>query len=203
MFLVVVCIGLLKMHGFLYQFMLGILLAKYYSRLQAWFKSASIGSKIGVFGGGIAFYNYRYLLRVLPVSLQSARQGKLDLVYHGIGGGTHYPGRRWVNEINFERLLHTSALSFLGRISYSFYLLHFAVLLCFTPLCFQALNHWGVTGLYVTSLIGLGSTIGVTVIMSALSYKYIELPEHPPRAQGDRANLFIQAVIRWMYWTSF
>jgi peptidoglycan/LPS O-acetylase OafA/YrhL len=76
-------------------------------------------------------------------------------------GAVHLPG--------FRRLLEWGPVAFLGRVSYSVYLLHFTVLV--TCLRFVTVR---LTDLEVLGLIAV--VIGVTVGCSALMYRLIELP---------------------------
>ena len=79
-----------------------------------------------------------------------------------------------------QRWLRGPALLFLGRISYSFYLLHIAVLKLLTPWIIfglsQGLNRLGVQSLSVLLPAALFATVSITVALSAASYRFIELP---------------------------
>ena len=69
-----------------------------------------------------------------------------------------------------------SPLVFLGKISYSVYLLQFIIILCLLPPWLHFLNLAGLertVWLLPLSLIG---SVGMTVGLSALSYRYIEIP---------------------------
>jgi peptidoglycan/LPS O-acetylase OafA/YrhL len=74
-----------------------------------------------------------------------------------------------------QKFLLRPGLNHLGRISYSIYLCHFALLLCFTPRFLQLLNAGGWTGgtAWVT---GFVATTLLTWIVSTWLYRFVEMP---------------------------
>jgi peptidoglycan/LPS O-acetylase OafA/YrhL len=79
-------------------------------------------------------------------------------------------------------------LTYLGRISYSFYLWHFAILLCFTPRFFGFLNGIGPVSTDAARCIGLLATVAVTIGVSDLSFRFIEKPSIQ---LGKKLNLLV------------
>jgi peptidoglycan/LPS O-acetylase OafA/YrhL len=75
-----------------------------------------------------------------------------------------------------QHFLNRKPLVFLGRISYSVYLVQFIIILCLLPQVISLLNYFGVINapaLFVlTILISVAATLGCSVI----TYQYIEVP---------------------------
>ena len=75
-----------------------------------------------------------------------------------------------------QQLLNRRPVVFLGRISYSVYLLQLIVILCLLPPLVAALNNWGITQPPIlfpaVMLAGAAATIGG----AALMYQLVELP---------------------------
>jgi peptidoglycan/LPS O-acetylase OafA/YrhL len=81
-----------------------------------------------------------------------------------------------LNSRTIQRLLDYQPVVFLGRISYSIYLVQFIIILCVLPHFLRLLNGLGMV--YQPALFGLVilASISVTIIFSAITYRYIEVP---------------------------
>jgi len=75
-----------------------------------------------------------------------------------------------------QAVLNLSPLVFLGKISYSVYLLQFIIILCLLPPWIHCLNLIGMEKPVWLLPLSLIFSVGVTVGLSALSYRYIETP---------------------------
>lgn len=76
-----------------------------------------------------------------------------------------------------RKFLESKPVVFLGDISYSVYLLHFFVLSVFATLGATALTHYGIQPIGWVEDIALSLvTVAVTIPLSALMYKHVELP---------------------------
>jgi peptidoglycan/LPS O-acetylase OafA/YrhL len=65
---------------------------------------------------------------------------------------------------------------FLGRISYSVYLLQLMVVLCLLPPLVRLANEWGVVNRPALLALTMLASVGVTVGCAALTYRFVELP---------------------------
>lgn len=74
-----------------------------------------------------------------------------------------------------QAYLTFAPLRYVGKISYSIYLIHFAVLLCIVPRSLLWLNT-GALAYAASWTVGLIVLLGVSVVLSAIMYKYVELP---------------------------
>jgi peptidoglycan/LPS O-acetylase OafA/YrhL len=82
-----------------------------------------------------------------------------------------------MNLANFRALLLTKPCRFLGRISYSVYLIHTPISFILLWLLYGKISVWGILGLFVAATLGL----------SALFYKFVEEPSmNWGRKVGDR-----------------
>jgi peptidoglycan/LPS O-acetylase OafA/YrhL len=171
-FLAIVCVELFRVQEYLYHFVAGILMAKFYSQLRQWQEDSNGWSKWTVFSLGFVLYGYRYFLKYLPVALQISEGWIRDIT--GLGAAVLIIAIAGSERL--QDILHTRILTGLGRISYSFYLTHFAVLMCFSPRFVALINRRGIIEPTLANLLGLSATVATTVVLSALSYRYIELP---------------------------
>ena len=73
-------------------------------------------------------------------------------------------------------LLSRRPLIFLGRISYSLYLIQFVVLLCFLPPLMHWLNSLGLREPNTMLAIVMFSGIAITIGLSAFLHRFIEQP---------------------------
>jgi peptidoglycan/LPS O-acetylase OafA/YrhL len=91
-------------------------------------------------------------------------------------GALLLPFCTWQSRGFGARLFHSSAIRWLGRVSYSFYLWHFIVLYATAAMLFQ---YWpgGVPFAHPVALSALlaAVSIAITAVLSELSYRYIEL----------------------------
>ncbi len=77
---------------------------------------------------------------------------------------------------SIQKWLSRKPLVFLGRVSYSVYLLQFIFILCLLPPLVRLANGWGLAsrpGLFALTLL---ASVGATVGCSAITYRFIELP---------------------------
>ncbi len=75
-----------------------------------------------------------------------------------------------------QQFLSIRVLRFFGQISYSVYLFHFTILLTVTPFCIRQLNNAGVQGDNLIRFIALAIMLGLTIILSTISYYLVEKP---------------------------
>jgi len=75
-----------------------------------------------------------------------------------------------------QRILNIGVLRFLGRISYSTYLLHFVVLMVVPPPLLTFLNGLGWKDIALLQWIVLVSVVGVTIAISVVMFYFVEVP---------------------------
>ncbi|MFC4313378.1 acyltransferase family protein [Steroidobacter flavus] len=101
----------------------------------------------------------------------------LAIVFETLAAGTLLlPFCTWNSRGFGARLFHSSAIRWLGRISYSFYLWHFIVLYVTATVLFE---YWPgpVPGTHPVALSALLASVSIAIagVASELSYRYIEL----------------------------
>jgi len=173
-FLALVAIGLLHVHGFLLAFVMGIAIAANFSQIKksAFLQKKRVGAVWLIMG--LLLYSYRYSRFLLPDILMPTFKESWIWYVNELGAALILVA--FIASERLQTYLHWRPLVFLGRISYSFYLWHFAVLVCFTPLFLFLLNKCGFAHAPLNGVLGLMGTIGMTILVSAFSYRLIEMP---------------------------
>jgi peptidoglycan/LPS O-acetylase OafA/YrhL len=88
-----------------------------------------------------------------------------------------------------QTALSHGVLVFLGRISYSVYLLQVIVLLCVVPPLIQWFNMIGLKTMVILMPLTIFISVSVTVVSAAFTYRIFEVPS---MALGHWASSFIQ-----------
>jgi len=167
-------IAFLGTHGFLFHFTLGIFIAQYFTTIQTWVREQSIVIKTLLLILAIVFYSYRTTRFAIPEMVRPSFKESWIWYVNGCGSAILIMLAMGIKR--FQTLLHLPWLTFLGKISYSFYLLHYAVIFCFTPRWLLFLQHFGSLSFNVANICGLIGTIIASVLVSILSYYAIEVP---------------------------
>lgn len=168
-FFTLLLIGPLEITFYVFHFVVGILLAKYYEDIRARLEPRR-DWKIVVLLLGIFLYTFRY---TLPVYFSWKLTTSLPWLVTGIGSVLIL-----AVVIASERVrtfLSLSWLRFIGKVSFSIYLVHFLVLIILTPRMLQLLDA-PATSLPFAWVLGLTFTAIVTIGLAALSYRFIEVP---------------------------
>lgn len=168
-FFTILLIGPLGTTFYVFHFAMGILLAKYYQDIRIWLEPRR-GWKIIVLLLGIFLYTFRY---TLPVYFSWKLATSIPWLMTGLGSALVL-----MVVIASERVrtfLSLSWLRFVGKVSFSIYLIHFLVLILLTPRMFQLLDA-PVTALPFAWWLGLGFTVIVTIGLAALSHRLVEVP---------------------------
>lgn len=153
-------------------FIIGVLAAQYDS---CWIQRlVRLGRRVRVllFIGGLALYQGNGVLyQFFPHSPAAYKYG---WVLTAVGCGVILASV--FGSPTLQRALNRKPVVFLGRISYSVYLLQFIIILCLLPPLVAALNQWGLTQplilFSVTMLVSIAATIGC----AALMYRFVEMP---------------------------
>jgi peptidoglycan/LPS O-acetylase OafA/YrhL len=162
-------IGPLGSSYYIFHFAAGILVAKYYEEIRTRIGKRTL-LKILLLVFGILFYTFRF---TLPVYFSRDLPPAVPWLATGIGSALLL-----VVVITSQKagaFLSLPWLKFIGKISYSIYLLHFLVLITLTPRALKLLAA-PAESLLVAWWFGLAFTVLVTIGFAALTHRYVELP---------------------------
>lgn len=141
-------------------FVLGGLLARFRRPLVEWFGNLSLPAGLAVGGIGIFLYTFRYSVPGMPEIIRYYA----DYV---IGSGVAVLILLVISRPQLSRTLSLKPLRYLGDISYSFYLLHFPILLTVTsqlyPVTQSLKAAWGVS-------------LVISLILPYATYQWVEKP---------------------------
>jgi peptidoglycan/LPS O-acetylase OafA/YrhL len=165
----------LKKRWFLAHFAWGILISKYFSSLEAFLSRKSWPFKSLLFLGAALLYNIRHVAPDL-VDRWIAADFRQEVYWYASGLGAAGIILFAMSSRRFQCFLEVKPLVYLGKISYSLFLLHFAVLKTFTPFLLHRLNVWGLTGPETAYALALVATSAVVILISDVSYRWIEEP---------------------------
>ncbi len=168
-FFTLLLIGPLGATYFVFHFAAGILLAKYYADIRTWLESRR-GWKLVVLLLGLFLYTFRY---TLPVYFSWKLPTSIPWLVTGAGAALVL-----MVVIASERVrtfLSLSWLRFVGKVSFSIYLIHFLVLILLTPRLFQLIEA-PQSALALTWWLGAAFTVLMTIGLAALSYRFVEVP---------------------------
>ncbi|MDO9106355.1 MAG: acyltransferase [Methylovulum sp.] len=174
LFFGLVAVALLGVSIFLVHFLFGLLLAKYYRTVVAiltgrrWLRLLIL--IIGLFFYTAADSLYR-VLNDTGLWLVSGLGATMMLMF--VLGSAHA-----------QTVLSLPGLRHIGKVSYSIYLLHMAVLMCLTPYLLQILEQL-TSNRFGLWLGGWLATIVLSLLLSLCSYQWLELP---CMAMGKRLN---------------
>ncbi|MDP2902160.1 MAG: acyltransferase [Methylovulum sp.] len=176
LFFAVLAVTLLGVSVFLVHFLIGLLLAKYHKLATAYLVSYRWRRRL-ILVTGLFFYTAADSLYVVlndtGLWLASGLGAGMILLFV-------------LGSVRAQTLLSHPGLRYIGKVSYSLYLLHMAVLMCLTPILLQIL------GLVISNRLGLWlggwlATVALSLFLSLLSYHWLELP---CMAMGKRLSGF-------------
>jgi peptidoglycan/LPS O-acetylase OafA/YrhL len=164
-----VLIGPLGASYFILHFTIGILLAKYHASIRLWLEPRR-GWKIIILLTGIFLYSIRY---ILPVVFNWNMKTSISWVVTGFGAAMFL-----IVVIASQRarsFLSFSFLRFIGRVSFSVYLLHYMVIIVLVTRIFHLLN-LPASASALGWWLGLGLTVLATLGLAALTHRFVEVP---------------------------
>jgi peptidoglycan/LPS O-acetylase OafA/YrhL len=171
-FFTLFAIHALGVSPFLFDFMLGILLAKHHPALT---RRLRVQRFHRVLAWSIGLFLYT-IGETFEAWINPNALGWLN----GLGCGIVLLCT--MASLKFQRILSFPTLRYLGKISYSIYLIHFAVLINATPLFLHLLGASD-DGFIFAWWLGFAATLVVTVCLAGLSYRFVEVPS---MAMGKR-----------------
>ena len=165
----------LDQHGFYIPFVMGALLAKHADGLVGWLRSLGGKAQSGILLAGILLYHSRYLA---VMTFGWTRSPHLPEKYFW---GTAAFGcllllTSSLSSRRLQAVLNHYTLVFLGRISFSIFLLHLFVILWVVPYMGHVLNGLGIHQTAVLWPMTLLVAASVTVGLAALTYRWVEMP---------------------------
>ena len=161
-------VELLGLYVFATHFTLGILLAQHQENLVRWVRRHRINSLLTlVFGVMLLTYRWPPEFMAIKLSPKNLR------FVTGLGA---FLVLLWVMASpRVQELLDWSFFQFLGRVSYSLYLVHFIVLLTAAQYSIHWANSIGITGSYSYWLAFAVTIIG-SLALAALCFRFVERP---------------------------
>jgi peptidoglycan/LPS O-acetylase OafA/YrhL len=177
-FFTLFAIHALGVSPFLFDFVLGILLAKHHQALTRWLR-------VQRFHRAMAWLIGLFLYTIgdtFEVWINPNDLGWLT----GLGCGLLLLCS--MASVKFQRILSFPTLRYLGKVSYSIYLIHFAVLINATPL-FLSLLDASDDGFIFAWWLGFAATLVGSVSLAGLSYRFVEVPS---MAMGKRLGRIAQ-----------
>lgn len=168
-FFTLLVIGPLGASFYIFHFAAGILLAKYYEDILTWLGPRR-GWKTIILLAGIFLYTFRFTLPVyyswdLPMSIP----------WIITGAGSALLLMVVISSARARAFLSFSWLRFIGKVSYSIYLVHSLVLIILTPRALQLIN-FPKSAMPLAWWSGLAFTILATIGLAALTHRWVELP---------------------------
>jgi len=155
-----------------FSFMVGVLLANFYGRIESRVRPVGFGYKCAILFLGLALYQARLAGDYLAE--YSVTEEKIVWCIATVGCALVLIAS--LNSRRIQAALNHSATVFLGRISYSVYLVQFVVLLPLLPPVIAGFNALGLHNAWFIFFMVFFCSVSMTIALSALSYRWIELP---------------------------
>jgi peptidoglycan/LPS O-acetylase OafA/YrhL len=158
-----------------FSFVLGVLAARYYDAIELSMRRFTFAAKCGILAFGILLYQSRLMAsHLLGGGEVTAIEDHILWCICSVGCVLIITATMGSNHI--QKVMSHGVLVFLGRISYSVYLLQFVVLLCVLPPLIHGLNLIGIQQILVLMLLSIGIGVLVTVMCAAFTYRIVEVP---------------------------
>jgi peptidoglycan/LPS O-acetylase OafA/YrhL len=168
-------IAILVFHGtgeYYLCFAMGVGAAHYYHKTEARRRSLTQPVKWALLACGVLFYEAH--LATPQAWAGVPIMSKINFSLSGIGS-VFIIAAALVSD-RLREHLHLPPVLFLGRISFSVYLLQFIPLLCFLPWLVSQLNAWGIYSPPTLLIITVLAAVVTTLAMAAVMYRFIERP---------------------------
>jgi peptidoglycan/LPS O-acetylase OafA/YrhL len=163
---------------FIFHFSLGIYLALNQDKILMVFKSLKAKYTILLLFFTILLYTYRYTIPMYYYyhyrSVNFLNNDDMIWVFAGLGSFLILLYCFVSKKI--QAALNHSVFRFIGKLSYSIYLLHILVLIFLVPMFILQLNNWGLTNRFLIWPLALGALLGTTFLMAYILTTFIEIP---------------------------
>jgi len=165
--------GSLKTGHFYFSFLLGIILARFMPLIQPTIQSLKSRWKALLLVTGTSLYEAPILAAKWGVyASQSVAFEKF--LWSLTSLGCLLTLIVTLSSNSAQKTLNHGMLTYLGRISYSVYLLHFIVIFCAVPWLIHYLNGYGI--IESATLLAIVPALILVLLISTAAYQYIELP---------------------------
>ena len=159
---------------FLFHFILGIFLARHLNVLVSFGRKTPRYVILCGFVLGFFLFGYRHFKEIIPEFLKTPNIDPLQYYITGLGSAILLLCI-FCSDIA-QKFLSIRPLTYLGKISYSFYLLHYAAIALFVPGIFWILSESGLKNISWLNPISYLTTLLIIVLFSGAHFKFIENP---------------------------
>lgn len=159
---------LLKNHWYFIHFAFGISISKSFEKL-----AFVIPSKFPYFGALMLSVGLIVYWNPFRAVFPEVEGYDLRWIWNGVGAALLICGV--VASSTAQRVLSIRPLLYLGKISYSIYLVHILVLKMAPPFL-QFINNQGVTGIVSTSTVFALFILSIVIALSDILYRFVEVP---------------------------
>lgn len=165
-FFTFVAVIFLGVSSFLFHFLMGLLIARYYSAISDYL-TVNVWQRRMILLIGIFFYTSGSIFQGLDVNEK--------LVWFSSGFGAGLIILFALSSSRAQTFLSLPILRQIGKVSYSAYLIHMAILICLTPHLLKGLESF-TTNRTVLWFGGWLMTVAIVQLLSLLSYHWLETP---------------------------
>lgn len=153
-------------------FIIGVLVARYADFFAARFMPSGRLARMAVLFLGLLLYqgfglSVRYLHETQPAY-------KLGWVITSLGCAIVLLST--FGSQTLQNLLNYKPMVFLGRVSYSVYLLQFIIIMCLLPPLVRLVNGWGIVQRPALFGLTILASVGTTIGCAAITYRFVEVP---------------------------
>ena len=163
---------------FIFHFSLGMILAFSQTKIVTFVSGLNKKYKIGLLLLAILLYTYRYTIPMYYYyryrQLNFLNNDTLIWILTGVGGYLLLLFV-FISE-KAKKILHIHFIRLLGRLSYTIYLVHGAVLIFVIPRLIIIINNFGIVNTYVVWALALIGLLLVTLLAATILNKYVETP---------------------------
>ncbi len=177
---VVVLHWVLNVWPYTLHFALGVVIAKYYVEMGAWLAPRRF-LRLGLLCVAILLYTVRF-----TVGPRLHWDLNRDLIWYITAVGSAMI-LVVASSGTLKKILSWAALRYVGKTSYSIYLIHLAILIALTPRFMTLVSKYSGNA---TWILGFVFTVGMTLVLSGITYRFIEVPSI---AIGRKTSLWVGA----------
>jgi len=164
----------LKKRWFLFHFAAGILIAKYYSNLEKYSKQIPSLHRVVLFV--ISLYFYTWYFSRTEFYAENLAGVVYDHYWYIMGIGSAGIIVLTMGSTKLKNFFEWGPLTYLGRISYSIYLIHFIVLKTVSVAIFSAGIKYNIAQTTSFKIAAMSLTVISVILMAEIFYRFVEVP---------------------------